>query len=236
MRVVLVLALACAAAPAKKGARMTCTKTITPADSLSAVVKDLPDGAVLCLEAGVYTQVHLFVEKSLTVRGLGEVVLDGKFRASTVEVARPVDLTLEHLTLKNGSGGGMGGGGNLFVVEGKNITLREVVLENGEADANGGGGVFARGGVVVCENCTFRKNHGRRAHSILVQGPAQVTLRRCEVDAGAPSISVPSGSLTVEGSRIAGTLEGGGKVSVGGSRLQHALGAGITDAGGNVLE
>ena len=130
-----------------------CTKTVTPADagSLQSIVAALPEGAVLCLSAGVYQPVQLMVERSLTVRGIGDVVLDGRFRASTVQVNKPVDLVLESLTLKNGSGGGMGGGGNLFVFDGRSVTLRQVVLENGEADANGGGGLFVRGGTVVLD-------------------------------------------------------------------------------------
>ena len=85
-----------------------CTKTVTPADagSLQSIVAALPEGAVLCLSAGVYQPVQLMVERSLTVRGIGDVVLDGRFRASTVQVNKPVDLVLESLTLKNGSGGG----------------------------------------------------------------------------------------------------------------------------------
>jgi hypothetical protein len=213
-----------------------CTKTITPADaaSLQSIVSALPDGAVLCLEAGVYQPVHLFIEKAITLRGQGEVVLDGKFRASTVEVARPVDVVLEQLTLRNGSGGGMGAGGNLFVSDGKSVTLRQVVLENGEADANGGGGVFARSGVVLLDHCTLRKNHGRRAHSILLQAPAQVTLRDCDLDAGdakAPAIAVSGkAQLTVENSRLPGALQvdPGATVHVKGSRLGKPLPPGVT--------
>jgi hypothetical protein len=237
--------MVCGVAFAGKGVTMNeCTKTVTPADapSLQSIVAGLPEGAVLCFSAGVYRPVQLTLDKGVTLRGLGDVVLDGKFRASTIAVTRPVDVTLEQLTLKNGSGGGIGGGGNLFVVDARTVTLRQVVLDGGEADANGGGGLFARAGVVVLEHCTLHQNHGRRAHSILVQGPAKVTLKACDVDAvdgKAPAIAVAAhGQLTVEASHVAGELrvEGGAAVRVSGSKLQRPLPAGVTDGGGNVVE
>src|SRR5206468_932097 len=117
-RLIAALAVVCAGATPGKGVSMNdCTKTVTPADagSLQSIVAGLPEGAVLCLQAGVYQPVQLTVERSLTVRGIGAVILDGRFRASTIALNKPADLVLESLTLKNGSGGGMGAGGNLFV-------------------------------------------------------------------------------------------------------------------------
>jgi hypothetical protein len=88
--------------------------------------------------------------------------------------------------------------------------------------------------MVLLEHCTLRKNHGRRAHSILLQAPAQVTLRDCDVDAvdaRAPTIAVSGkAQLTVENSRIPGELhvDPGANVHVKGSRLGKPLPPGVT--------
>jgi hypothetical protein len=87
---------------------------------------------------------------------------------------------------------------------------------------------------VLLDHCTLRKNHGRKAHSILIQPPVQMTLRDCDldaVDAKAPAIAVSGkAQLTVENSRIPGELkiDLGANVSVKGSRLGKPLPPGVS--------
>lgn len=188
-----------------------CTKSITPADAprLQKIVDELPDGAVLCLGEGRY-EAQLFIERSLTIRGAGSTtILDARSRGTAVTVARAaVDLTIEHMVLRRGSGGGTGEGGNLSVDKAHRIVMRDVAFELGEADANGGGALMATNGEIVLERCTMTGNRGSRAQAILVGGIATVTLRDCVVIAdqgAAPAAFVVGGAqLTLDHSTVIG--------------------------------
>ena len=189
-----------------------CTKSITPADAprLQKIVDELPDGAVLCLGEGRY-EAQLFIERSLTIRGAGSTtILDARSCGSAVTVARhEVDLTIEQMVLRRGSGGGTGEGGNLSVDKAHRIVVRDVSFELGEADANGGGALMARSGEIVLEHCTMTGNRGSRAQAILLDGIASVTLRDCVViaDQGeAPAALVVGGAqLTLDHSTVIGS-------------------------------
>jgi parallel beta helix pectate lyase-like protein len=158
-----------------------CTRTIAPSDShhIREILDELSAGSTLCLKSGVYESA-LWVERSITIRGLGDdVILDGQFRQSTVRVGRgDVDLVLERLTLRYGSGGGDGSGGNLQISDSRSVTARDVVFEDGEADANGGGAILLHRGNLLLERCRLSSNHGARAQAILAEGGSLV-LRDC---------------------------------------------------------
>jgi hypothetical protein len=207
---VLFAGLCAHAAKSPPGGAMTpCTRTITPADKLEELVRALPDGAVLCLSEGSYTG-RLHIDRSLTVRGLGQVVLDGGRQGPTVEVARSgIDVTLEHLTLRRGAGTALGSGGNLSTVVEARIVVRDVRLEAGASESNGGGGFYAHGGHLTFERCRFERNSGKRALVGLIDGSARVTLRDCVVvnnAGGKPAMMVGGGGeLTLEHSTVLGT-------------------------------
>lgn len=180
-----------------------CTKTVTPADAprLQEILNELPEGAVVCLGEGRY-EVQLFIERSITFRGAGPTtVLDGRYRAPVLLVARPdVDMTVENLVLRRGSGGAGGEGGNVSVFKGRKVVLRDVSLELGESESNGGGALMARNGDVLLERCTLTGNRGARAQAILIDGIASVTLRDCLVVAEqgtAPAALVLGGAQLV---------------------------------------
>jgi hypothetical protein len=158
-----------------------CDKTIGPQDAprLKTILSELPDGGVLCLTAGTYPA-NLWIERSVTIRGTGSVVLDGAYKKSTVAVAgEHIDVTLEGLTLRNGDGTAGGHGGNLWLGADANVTLRDVTLENGTSSENGGGAFLAHEGTLLLERCRLVKNSGKRAHAGIVDGGASVTLRDC---------------------------------------------------------
>jgi hypothetical protein len=160
-----------------------CDKTIHPADAaqLKAILAELPDGAVLCLSAGIY-RANLWIERSITVRGTGAVVVDGGHQRPTVAIAADhLNVTFEGLTLKNGDGTAGGRGGNLWVGSDSKVLLRDVTLEHGSSSANGGGGFLAHEGTLVLERCRIVSNSGKRACAALVDGGANVTLRDCVV-------------------------------------------------------
>jgi len=180
---------------------------------MKKILKELPEGAVLCLQPGVYNT-RLWIDRSLTVRGLGGgVILDGNGQASTIEVVREaVDFVLEQVTVRGGAGGGMGQGGNLNIDDSHRVVLREVTLESGSSDDNGGGGLLLNRGELLMERCRVTQNRGSRAQAILVNAGAKLTLRDCLVagnGAGsrgdAPAIFLTGAvDLTVERSTIFG--------------------------------
>lgn len=192
-------------------ANAPCTKSITPADAprLQQIIDELPDGAVLCLAEGRY-EAQLFIERSVTIRGSGATtVIDGRYRDSTITVARrTVDLVVENIVLRRGSGGGMGHGGNLSVLKAHTVVVRDVSLELGEAEANGGGALLATDGEVVLDRCTLTGNRGSRAQAILLDGITSATLRDCLVVAeqgDAPAVYVAGGAqLTLDHSTVIG--------------------------------
>lgn len=160
-----------------------CDKTIGPEDAprLKSILSELPDGGVLCLTAGTY-QANLWIERSVTIRANGNVVIDGAHKKSTVAIAgEHIDVTLEGLTLRNGDGTAGGRGGNLWLGADANVTLRDVVLEKGTSSENGGGGFLAHEGALLLERCSIVHNSGKRANAAIVDGGARVTMRDCLV-------------------------------------------------------
>jgi hypothetical protein len=187
--VVLMLTACAHGAPPKKpngGSTMSsaaCNKTIGPKDApwLKSILSELPDGGVLCLTAGTY-QANLWIERSVTIRGTGNVVIDGAHKKSTLAVAgEHIDVTIEGVTLRNGDGTAGGRGGNLWLGADAKVTLRDVVLENGTSSENGGGGFLAHEGTLLLERCRIVKNSGKRANAAIVDGGAKVTMRDCLV-------------------------------------------------------
>lgn len=187
----------------------TMHRTVQPSDAaeLNDLLEELPAGAVVELAPGLYV-VNLFVAKSVHLRGAGPgVVLDGKHRAPVVQVARrDVDLVVENVTLRRGSGGGAGDGGNLSVHKARTVVLRDVELLDGEADANGGGGLRLGSGEVTLERCRFAGNHGARASAILVEG-GQLLVRDSVLSPGSGSsggaIAIAAGVLSIAHTTIA---------------------------------
>lgn len=129
---------------------MDCTRTVTPADArrLQDILRELPDSATLCFEGRYEADLH--IERSVTLRGRGAVVIDGRRRATVLTIPTAgITLAVENLTLRRGAGGALGEGGCVSVLKRSTVTLRDVVLEHGEADANGGGAILALDGETV---------------------------------------------------------------------------------------
>ncbi len=187
-----------------------CTRTVGPADAegLQDILDGLSVGSVLCFEPGRYVA-QLMVRRSLTLRGLAEgVVLDAKGRGPVI-VVNGSDATVEitDLTLRCGSGGAGGHGGNLSVSRSKYVVVRRATLEAGESDGNGGGALFARIGEVVLEGCRLTANHGAKAAAVLADEVAHVTLRDCVIAGNtgkSPAVAAyQNGRLTVQHTTIA---------------------------------
>jgi hypothetical protein len=244
---------------------MDCTRKVTPDDAnhLQDIINELPPDAVLCLGEGSY-DVHLMIQQPLTLRGQGAVLLDGHFRAPVLWVTRKnANLTVENVTLKRGSGGALGAGGNLSVDKAATVVLRNVLLLQGEADNNGGGAVQAKDGEVLLEHCHLLGNRGKKSQVVHAEGAAVITLRDCVVAGGegpGPAVLVDGGARVIaDHSVIAGNVQvaskatdgriafdaqgsilesltlASGKARVAGSALTKAL-QGIDDGGGNLIQ
>ncbi len=196
------------------------TRTLSPSDAsrLDEIINSLPDGSQVILKPGHYAAT-LFLEHAVAIRGDGEgVVIDADGNAPTVSViGEHAEVTLEHLTLKNGSGGGSGSGGNLHVLDAKKVVLRRVRLEDGESNKNGGGGLLLHGGTVEAERCWFSGNAGSRAQAILVSN-GSLTLRDSVVTKNsgiAPAILVDgSAHLLIDHSTVASNDQAIAAISV----------------------
>lgn len=169
-----------------------CTRTVSPADveGLRALLAEASDGSVICFTSGEY-RVNLTIEKSLTLRAVGQVVLDGGLERSTLRIVKDgISVVLDGFILRRGSGGGMGNGGNVHLDGAAPLTVRNATLEAGRSENNGGGGVFVNDGEAVFERCRFVGNQGPRASGILVDGSGRVTLRETLVVGSDPSPAV----------------------------------------------
>jgi hypothetical protein len=157
-----------------------CTKTIGPADAagLQELLDELPEGAVVCLQAGRYPGRLLF-GRSVTLRGLArpeEVVLDAGGHGSVVKAnASAIAVTLERLTVTGGAP--KGGGGGVAWNRAADLVLREVVLRDNRATKFGGAGLEASLGTVTLERCRVEGNRAPIGAALLVHQWARLVLR-----------------------------------------------------------
>jgi hypothetical protein len=172
-------------------------------------------------------------------------------------------ITVENMTLRRGSGGALGAGGNFAMTRSGKAILRNVILEQGESDQNGGGAVQAVDADVLIEHCRLLGNRGKKSQSVQAEGQAVVTLRDSVLAGGeghGPAVLIDGGArVIVDHSVVAGNIQvankatdgriafdatgsvlesvtlASGKARIAGSALAHAV-AGIDDGGGNVVQ
>ncbi len=115
-----------------------CDVTV-PADhpTIQEAVDIAPEGAVVCVEAGTYTENLEILEHPVHLLGLGGsagTIVDGAGAGRVLHVG--VDATVEGLTL---TGGATDGGGGGALVESASPWLRDVVVSGCSAAGSGGG-------------------------------------------------------------------------------------------------
>lgn len=156
-----------------------CTLNVTPADDLHRLVKELPEGAVLCLAPGVYP-VRLWIEKSITIRGAGpdHVIIDAEKERPAISIENNGDavVTIEALTLRNGRGSASQGGG-LNVGRSRTVTVRNVRFEGGNGEP--GGAAKIAEGHAVFNHCVMTGNKGKLATALFVYNAASAELHQC---------------------------------------------------------
>jgi hypothetical protein len=102
---------------------------------------------------------------NLTIVGNGDTI-QGSNAFRLFDVAPGASLTLENMTLLNGSASGWGGGA--IYTQG-NLVVNGLTIENNSASATGGG-VYVAGGTASINNSVLRNNSAERGGAVYVAG------------------------------------------------------------------
>lgn len=157
----LVLAVLCAAGPASATTYTVSTNgsdnnngTTAPFRTLQKAVSAIRDGDTIVLTAGTYTAGAYITRRNITVRGVGEVTLDGSgaSRDDGLSFFQTSGITIEGIRIRNARRKG------LFITLSQGVTVRNCEFVNNTKDG------FLTGNVsdVLVENCLFQNNgyHG----------------------------------------------------------------------------
>lgn len=196
-----------------------CTLTLEPGpNALSEALRGAADGAVICLRPGTYTGLVSFTS-AVTVRGLGEVVLDAGGESPVLNVeADKTSVRLIGLTLQGGSNHS---GGALRMQARSQIVFEGCTFRNNTATAYGGGAIHAERGKIVLKDCRFEGNAGSTGAALLADGVSfweidNATVRDNTGHKGA--LAIREGvQLTMTGSTFSGNHVDGASVYVDGS-------------------
>jgi hypothetical protein len=177
-----------------------CTKTVKPGEDLRQAILSLPEGGVLCFEAGTYAA-PIRIEQSATLRPAtagSVVVLDAEGRGPVFATgAMDAKIVMDGLELRGGAASEAGGA---VRVEGAStVTLRGCGLLGNRGGSYGGGAVYANDGATRLERCRIEGNAAEKGSAaVLADGTARVELDACLVagnDAGAgPVVRVLDGA------------------------------------------
>ena len=97
------------------------TITVQPGESIQAAIDAAPEGAVICLPAGIWEE-NIKIEKSITLRGAGaETIIDGFKDGHPVvwvmgpeEAMQPISVQIEGLTIRGAEGSCADGDKGIF--------------------------------------------------------------------------------------------------------------------------
>jgi predicted outer membrane repeat protein len=215
-----------------------CTLTLDPGpDVLARALKDAPEGAVLCLRPGTYPGLAVFT-RSVTVRGLGEVVLDAGGESPALDLQGDrLSVALSGLTI---SGGRNESGGALRLQARSQIAFEGCTFRGNVATSYGGGAIHAERGKVVLDGCRFEGNSGGMGAALLADGVSSWEIAGTTVVGNTGqrgALAVREGAqLTMSGSTFSGNTIDGASVYVDGSTTRgHSVAiAGCTLEGAGV--
>lgn len=107
--------------------------------TISDAVGDVPPGSVIAVQAGTFNE-NVVIDQSVTIQGqgIGVTVIDGQDSGSVLEIEAGSEVTLQDMTLQNGSS--VNGGGGIYN-EGT-LTITNLLIQNNEAPCADGGGVL----------------------------------------------------------------------------------------------
>ncbi len=178
--------------------------------TIQAAIDAAPEGARVEICAGTYEE-NVFLGKALSLAGAGAVIIDGRAGgpALTVHGVTTAPARLTNLTLTNGRGGALGGGG---------LRVDQSVLDAGALtiEANSaarGGGVAILGGDVHLHDSTIRANHaGDRGGGVYLAADARltaVTIDANSSDGKGGGFYIDGFAPVVTGSTISANTSGG---------------------------
>ncbi len=169
---------ACAATktPAPEATVTTdCTTTLKPtsAAELRTAIDAAPDGAILCIEASTVTGTVGF-SKSITLRGMGQVVFDGDGMGPVLHVREDgITVGIENVTLR---GGAYDSGGALSLKSSSSVSLSKCVVTDNEAEEQGGGAFYVSAGSLSLAECDVTNNRGEVGGAFLVGSDGTVNV------------------------------------------------------------
>lgn len=182
---------------------------------LKVAIATAADGDVIDVPAGTWTG-GLVINRGITLRGQGEVILDGQGRGPIVTINAPgAAVTLSGLRFTNAVA--LSGAAVLFH-EGR-LTLKGCRFESCFAPNHGGGAVYGRGDTLWVERCRFERNTGRQGGAMLLDQLIIATIRD----------SLFVGNTAVRGGAI--RLKEGARAELSGCTLVDNLHVGETDGG-----
>jgi hypothetical protein len=114
--------------------------------------KDIVTVMGRCMGAGMAP--IALINKSLTLRGEGEAILEGEGVRRLLSITGEIDVTVENLELRGGKA--IGNGGALYLTT-ATLTLQNSVVVSNSA-SNMGGGIYAQESILTIDNTTIEGN------------------------------------------------------------------------------
>ena len=143
---------------------------------LQDAVAKATTGNRLCLAPGIHKG-GFALDKSLTVAGVAGSIIEGSGRGSVLRIEDDgLAIRLEGLTIR---GGNADAGGGLAIHGRGKVTIADCTFAANKAGMVGGGGLFARGGLLQLERCTFDGNDGRQGGAVLLAQALKAEFTRC---------------------------------------------------------
>lgn len=225
-------------APARADDPPPCTSTISPSSSIKDSIEGAADGAVLCLESGVFPFVDTIEisEKDLTIRGAGKDLTRLELRSSATNAFELEDgaIIFEDLTLSAGMHGRV-----MELEDDVDLQLIRTVVTEGSHPDEGGGINFDSGAHVYIEECEFIDNVSTASgkgggHIYMTGGSSTLTIADSVFEGGDASrggaIFTEGGDLWISGSVFRENYAfqssdfdndtGGGAIAVSGGKIE----------------
>ncbi len=168
----------------------------------------------------------IYINKNLTIDGTGQTVTISGGGTVQVMYVDGASLTLNNLTIANGSvAGGPTGGGGIYLMAGTVIITNSTF--SGNSTINNGGGIFQNGGTLIITNSTFSGNSAATGGGI---------------DIGAGTLTITNSTFSGDsatGGSGGGIFFGGGTTTItnstfSGNSASGGTGGGIEQSAGTV--
>jgi len=169
----------------------------------------------------------IYINKNLTIDGTGQTVtISGGGTVQVMDVDS-ASLTLNNLTIANGSvATGPTGGGGIYLRAGGTLTVTNSTF-SGNSTINNGGGIFQNGGTLIITNSTFSGNSAASGGGI-ASGSGTTTITNSTFS-GNSATGGTGGGIDIGGSTTTITNS-----TFSGNSATSGTGGGITQVAGTV--